>query len=476
MPKLSRGSPRAAGWMAFCLLAGHTAAVRGQDAKPWEIAPYTIRVSLAVDTSARPQSRLAAEIARTIQQRVDSALRPLWAMELAVAADAKSRRAAGAPVQPDWEGLTPQERAFDKLFLLDVRAVPTGYTATCREFDAYTRRWGPLLTREVSQEWFLAEACFRILADAFTPIARVESPNDEGRSRLIMKGGALPRPPGEDLIVAPGDVFLPLMRRSGRGGELARDGIAPIPWTFLVVEAPDRSGWSATVHSAIRGVLSGRRRGSIEQIAVGLEGSAPPPRVRFFARSNPRQGLAGYEVYRTGREGAEPELLGLTDHQGLFSVPPSDEPVTTLLLRSEGQVLAKLLVAAGAGDVVEAPIADDAVRLAAEGEVQAVREELIDVVARRAILVARIQALLKKGAAAEARALMDALNELPTPGVFSKRIDEVRDRLPESGDPRVQKRVDELFAATREMLGRFLDARVITNLQAEVNAAARGGS
>jgi hypothetical protein len=362
---------------------------------------------------------------------------------------------------------------------LAVEADATGHRLTCREFDAYTRRWGPTLRRDVAQSAILTEAAFRLLTDAFTPLARVEAPNDEGMSQLVMKGGALPRAEGPNLVVAPGDVYLPLLRRTGRGGELIENGIVGIPWTYLVTTKPNRSGWQSHVESALRGALSGRRRGAIEQIAISLRNAPDPPRVRFYARSNRDQPLIGYEVFRLpdpqGRgPKAAPVLIGLTDRNGEIVVPAGDGPVSTLLLRSDGQVLAKLLVAAGTAPTIEAPIADDAIRLAAQGEVQAVREELIDVVARRAILMARVQSHLKKGEGAEARALMDELTDLPTPSTFVRRMDLVHDRLPASDDPRVRQAVDGLFSATRDLLARFLDARAITNLQAEVNAAGGG--
>lgn len=461
---------------ASVALLGITYEATAAEDRPWEIAPYRIRVNLAAELTLRPQAALAATLARGIEQRVDAGLRPLWQLTLSIADSAAARRLCLEPQPVAWEELPADQRAYDKLFWLGVAATPEGYALSCREFDAYTRRWGPTLRREVSQSAILGEACFRLLADTFNPLARVEAPNDQGESHLVMKGGSLPRPPGRDLLVAPRDVYLPLMRRTGRGGELVEGGIVAIPWTFLVTTKPGRSGWTATVESALRGALSGRRRGAIEQIAISLRHAPDDARVRFFARSNRDQPLAGYEVFRLPGPKADPELVGVTDRDGVLVVPRSEHPVDALLLRSDGQVLAKLLIAPGAAPTIDAPIADDIVRLTAHGEVQAVREELIDVVARRAILVARVQALLKKGDVASARKLMDELNDLPTPSVIANRMDEVRDRLPKSQDPRVRQTVDALFTATRELLARFLDARVITNLQAEVNAAATGGS
>ncbi len=461
---------------AFIALLGMSRPASAAEERPWEISPYRIHVTLAADTSARPQAGLAAALARVIEQRVDSGLRPLWQVKLSLADSGAERRTSLDPQPVEWDKLPADQRGYDKLYWMGVVAVSEGYVLSCREFDAYTRRWGPTRRREVSQTAILPEACFRLLTDSFTPLARVEPPNDDGQSQLVMKGGALPRLPGPDLLVAPNDVFLPLMRRTGRGGELVEGGIVAIPWTFLVTTEPTRAGWTASVETALRGALSGRRRGGIEQIAISLRHALHPARVRFYARSNREQPLVGYEVFRLPAPKAAPELVGVTDRDGVLVVPRGEHPVDTLLLRSDGLVLAKLLVAPGAAPTIDAPIADDIVRLTAHGEVQAVREELIDIVARRAILVARVQALLKKGEVGGARELMGELNDLPTPSVIASRVDEVRNRLPKSEDPRVRQSVDALFSATRELLARFLDARVITNLQAEVNAASTGGS
>jgi hypothetical protein len=434
-----------------------------------------VRLTLAVQTSSRPQPELEAAIARTITERVDAGLRPLWVLELQAATDAATRRHCLDPQQVDWDDLSREERTSDKLLSLGVVARAGGYDLICREFDAYTRRWGATQRRVVAQRSFLADACFRLVVETFTPLARIEPVTSEENAALLhTRGGSLPRRAGADLLVSAGDVFLPLLRRTGRGGELADGGVSPLPWTYLVAAQSQEGAWRADVKTALRQPLAIRRRGNIEQVAIALRDPGVPARVRFYARSKPEQGLAGYEIFRVADK-APPTLVAITDREGVAVIPRGDEPVTPLVLRSDGQVLAKLMVASGAADVLQAPIADDAIRLAAQGEVQAVREELIDVVARRAILIARVQSLLKNGKALEASELMDELNDLPTPSVFANRIDDVRERLPASDDPQVRQTVDGLFSATRELLSRFLDARVITNLQAEVNQAVRGG-
>lgn len=473
----NRGPRRGVGaCLALALVALGSQALAQEadvDAMPWDASPYRVRILMAAD--APGDAGLESRLARYVQERSDAALRPAWDLDL-VRADAPSDRAACFDLaETSWEDLGPENRSRDKILWLGVRREPAGFALACREFDVHTRRWGPVLRREAAQRASLGEACFRLLTATFSPLARFESA-DDGRARLVMRGGALPRAVGPDLLAEPGDVYLPLLRRTGRGGELVEGGVSPLPWTYLVAAEPDQTGWLADVVSALPQPLAGRRRGTIEPVAIALRSRADHARVRFFARSNREQGLAGYEVLRVVDPKEPPVPVGRTGRDGVIDVPLDGQPTATLLLRSDGQVLAKLVVASGAAPVLEAPIADDRVRLTAQAEVQAAREEVIDIVARRAILIARVESLLKQGQAAEARELMATLNDLPTSTVLRNRLDDVAKRLPTSDDPRVRQNVEGLFTATRDLVARFLDSRVITNLQARVNEALRGGS
>jgi hypothetical protein len=75
----------------------------------------------------------------------------------------------------------------------------------------------------------------------------------------------------------------------------------------------------------------------------------------------------------------------------------------------------------------------------------------------------------------EARELLAELDDLPGRAQFDQQIT-AAERSPRntSTDPRVEQRIDKLFADTRVLLGRFLDVRQISELRNEVNAAARG--
>lgn len=470
-------APHAAFGIATVVACLFTATSARAAPKPrWEESPYRIHLTLSADTSARPQADFEASLRTAILDRAASAVGPLWSLNVQIAADPATRRFSRDPRDLDWAALPAKRKQYDKLMWLAVVAQPQGYALSCREFDVFTQRWGPRHVRLVPQRRFVGEAAFQLLVESFSPVALVRALGEKDqRVQLVFRGGALPLKSTAELFVAPGDPYLPLLRRSDRSGQLAKNGLTEIPWTLLTAAEPDAQGWLADIHSGMRNPFLAKRRGLVEQVAVSLNYPRGPSRVRFHARSDAKQGLAGYEVFRE-LLGKPPLKVGVTDRDGTILVPPGDAAVSSLLLRSDGAMLARLPVVAGSPEVIQAAIADDEVRLQAQSEARVVREELIDVVARRAIMMARIRAMLKAGKVDEARQLMTELDELPSASTFAGKMNATARRLPKSADPQVQKSIERLFDTTRELLSRFLDPRAITTLQNEVNAAGNGGS
>ena len=460
-------------WLA-CAFAALccSASSRAAENRSWENSPYRVLTTLAVDDGARPQPGLEAALAKSIVDRVEGSLRPLWAFEISVPDGGSERRQCFDLGEIPWEELSANQTTNDKLLWLGVQAVSSGYELACREFDVHVRRWGPVRRSFVQQSSFLPDACFALLKETFSPLALITPiEGNDAQVQLVFKGSQLPRPSGEEAFVTVGDAYLPLLRRTDRAGKLIPDGISPTPWTYLTAAAANDAGWLGDVRSGIRRPFGGVKRGLVEQVAIGLGNPPGTTQVRFHSRTDESQGLAGYEVFRAGPNGAS-DRIGVTDRDGMITIPPMDEQVIMLLLRSDGQVLAKVPVASGGSDVQQTPIADNVARLQAQAEAQVVREELIDLVARRAIMMGRVKAMLKTGRVEDAKELMSELDALPSPSVFGRTIENAVRRIPPSEDPSVQKRIDALFTSTREMLSKFLSTRPITDLQNEVNAAA----
>ena len=448
--------------------------LQAAEQKYWELSPYDIQLHLAVDTAECPQPGLAEQLARRIQQRVEAVLSPLWVLEVKVSAGRERYQLLSQGTPPAWDEVPEAQQSADKWMVLSVVAVPEGYRLRCRELDCYLHQWGPELQRTVRQRGMLDEACFRLLCDAFAPLATIRSlPDNDAQVELHFKGSDLPVQATDSLLQRPGEVYKPLLRRTDRTGELLTDGILEVPWTYLILDQPQDDQWTADVHSGSRTPFGMRRRGRTEQLAIAMRGPQHSSKVRFYSRYDKTQGLAGYEVFTRGTDDEESHLLAMTDLDGTVTVEPGNTPITTLLLRSDGALLAKVPMVPGVVDVVEVPIADDAARMRAQARLVEVREQLIDLVARRNILMARVRAELEEGNLKEAQEMMDQLNALPGRSRLNQDITSAKEAH-ESADPKIQARIDQMFDDTLALLGRFLDPRQISELENKINQAQRG--
>ena len=111
-----------------------------------------------------------------------------------------------------------------------------------------------------------------------------------------------------------------------------------------------------------------------------------------------------------------------------------------------------------------------------EARLAAVREDLIDVVARRNILMARARAKISKKDFNTAQELLRALDDLPARPQFNPILDMAQQTL-RSDDPQMQRRIDALFQTTKTLLTQYLDLGPINELKEELRVAqAKGGA
>ena len=111
-------------------------------------------------------------------------------------------------------------------------------------------------------------------------------------------------------------------------------------------------------------------------------------------------------------------------------------------------------------------------RLAAETRLAALREDLVDVVVRRNILMARARQKIKDSDLPAAQTLLRSIDELPGRSQFNLTLTSAA-RLLRSDDPQIQRRIDQLFEATQTVLTQYLDTRPISELNEEFRAAQR---
>jgi hypothetical protein len=319
----------------------------------------------------------------------------------------------------------------------------------------------------------LPQSCLELLCDTFAPLALVRvSPADDGQAELSFQGSQLLDSANEGLLVRDSDVFQAFLVRTNRAG--ANVGkVLEVPWTYLVTDEVKDNGWSARVYSGTRRPFGARRRAGIDIVALGVKPVGETTQVRFHAGHDKSIGLAGYEVFTKSATAKEFQPVGVTDQHGTLFVTKGDYPITLVTLRSEAQLLAQVPVAPGAVAAVDIPIADDTARLLVQETLTTFREQLVDIIARRNILMARARDQLQKGKAEAARDMLDQIGDLPSRANLDRFLANLeRNPANRSENPRVQAKIDRLFADSRKMMSDYLTTREVLELETEVNRGA----
>lgn len=440
-----------------------------QDLKTWSTKRYQVQLHLAFDASKSPDTISSEELQRRLDQKIRLHIYPLWNCEI-VEHIGKTRRAITNRLNDGDKLATFFGEGFDKHLFLRVHGTGSGWELTCREHDKLTDQWSPVLTSEVKQDLVLPESCLALICRTFSPLAmvRVDSEDTE-QVRLDFMGAELPRQTDEELFIKPSTVFQTFMLRRQRGISVSSQHLMRIPWTYVVAEEPVDFSWRARVFSGNRRPFAMSRRAGVEIIALPLKHYLQSTKVRFHTSHQDSTGLSGYEVFAKEADAKQFLPLGVTDHTGCVRVPRGDSPITLLALRSESQLLAQVPVAPGTSEEINIPIADDAARLSIQAALTSFKESLIDTVARRNILIARIRNQLAEGNRLEADRLFKQLDELPKRATLSRQLDIIANNLShKSANNRVQAKIDRLVADSREMLGSFLSNSELLELESEI--------
>lgn len=453
--------------LAVCALA---TSVSAQSGPQWAASAYRLRVLVLFDLPPTSEQLLSSTLPRHLQQRTTASIGALWNLDIVVPDPSESHQIRQSIEDVPAEILASLAENCDKLVLLDISSEGSGYLLRCRVYDAFVQRWAASLDGEVATIAEIPETAFWMLRETFAPVAYFQSdPEDDQRVTLAWKGSALPGKANANSWISAGDILVPIVRRVDRDGKAIEDGVEQVDWTFFEV-GDDGKAASARLWSHTKRPFGVRRRGNIDHNAILARGSLEPVTVRTESRITENLPLAGLDIYRQipGQESTTP--VGKTNLQGEVQVTPGQHLLEMIYIKSGSQVLAKLPISFSTDQVVSVPLVDDPARLEAEAKINAVREELIDLVARRMILASRVRKQIKAGESKQAESLLRQLEELPGRAQFDQMLAK-QEQVSRSDNPMVQKRIDKLFADTRVVLGHFLDAKLATELRTELAQA-----
>jgi hypothetical protein len=437
----------------------------------WELTPYRVRVYVAYGDDPALTSlwrsgleqALAARIAAWIGSSWDARVEPApLGLAIALVHGANDIPLEALPAADLDE--------VDKILTLLVRADGGRHRFIAQELDVRTRTWGARADRQASQAELARSAAFEALTAAFAPLAQVEKV-EEKQVRLRLRASSLKLRDPDVLTVREGAVFQPIVRYNDREGKLRDDRPPqPIPWTFLLVRQLDGSSATCELYSGLRSPLSARRRGRTEQLALLVRPRVEATDLMLHSRVDADRRLYGYEVYAYSPDSPETTLLGRTNSRGILRIAPAEGPLRMLVVKNGGEFLARLPIMPGLDAEAPAAVADDDYRLAVEGYITGMQEQIVDLVAQRGTLIARIRAHIDEGKLDEARALLEQLQSLRSGDEFAVLLAEQR-RKYFSGDAIIRRKIAKLFDDTLQVIVRNLDKGQIEQVASELAQA-----
>jgi hypothetical protein len=450
----------------------------------WEFSPYRIRVWVAFEPAPELTRWLQNQILGRIENEAVLYAGVTWKLnvEEAPRAFASTMVVALDELTIDQvSAVEPEALSADKIMLINVGEKAGDYYVACREFDCRTRTLGHVVRFGTPQRTRLPRETVRVMAAAFSPLVRIERSQGKNVSARVRAGGLVLHDHCVSLIQK-GDILRPIIRRNDRRGDPKPGGIEEVAWTYLVVREQEDYLLECDVYSAMRNPLAGRNSTTIERMALKVNPRGTTTRLRLMSQGTSSQPLEGYEVFSrrplTGNPEADvtPERLGRTDWQGEIDVPQNDSPLRLIYVKNGDFVLARLPVVPGlqARQSVELPSDDK--RLEAEAFVEGMEYSVMDVVARRQILAARIRRRLDEGKIDQAKALLEEIKTLPTRDDFFQILSNRQQAGLSSSNKREQIRIDQLLSGTRILLNKYLDPDDIVTAQREIDQASKDGT
>jgi len=447
----------------------------------WELTPYRVQLLAAFEADPELPPAMQEDLLARLRVRVDVLIGPTWDFTTATAPPRLQRAAAASLAAVGIDDLPRKSLAFDKVMLAAVATTADGYRVEVRELDVRTRVFSPVAVRPVRQPGRLLDEVSSAMFAAFAPLARVEQVAGKEVTLRLKAAALAPRDP-QLTMVHPGDVFQPIIRHNDREGNLHVDDQGkpvlpkPVPWTFCYVttvsdQATSPGQLQCSLHTGLRSPLSGRRRGRFEQLALAVL----PPRnstdLLVRAQSDAEVPLSGYDVYAHPPDSKAAVLVGRTDYRGRVSIPPDDAVLRVLQVRHGGAPLARLPIVPGLQSELTVQIPDDDQRLEVEGFITGLQEELVDLVIRREVLMARARARIESGRLDDAKELIDEIPRLEkAQSKLSRDLASLR-RHARAADPSMQAKIETLIADTEALLKKHLAPDAVDTLRKQLEKA-----
>lgn len=428
--------------------------------KPLAQQPYKIRLSVSVATHpARDQvfrDRLLKQLRRSVRRTWGG----MWQAEVLMNEDIHSALTI--------DRLTPEEMSkrfadtYDKV--ISVAIDPRTLNISAREWDWRSNTLNVTATRRAYDEADVAPSVIRLLQTVFEPVLTFE--RSEGDFiEMYLKAGEYPAPDPAARQVRVGDVLRPFVRYFNKKKRSVVDKIQDQTLTYLIVSSVDRGRVAGTLISGVPTVF-GKKARRAEMFALRRRPRFDHTRLRLVLRPNPDKPLLCHRVnvvdklkYRDKERTTPLDLI--SDRYGKVRVPVGEQPTYWIYVYSGKLLLARIPYAPGLVEEETIYMPDDSMRLLVEGEVDLLKGELIDLVARRAVHMSAAVAYAKQAKGEAVKAEVAALEALPGLDEFKTKITNFErpaiDKAVAVGNRVSRGRIKKVCQEIRNVLNNFFD-------------------
>jgi hypothetical protein len=480
--------------LAFCLaIFVGIQPNRGDDVAPlgrFDLAPYRVTVRMTFAPDPTVTAILRRNVVSSLTSRIGRTFGAAWSLLPAGREAVSEDSALTPPNEIGLERLTYAEIAgqlaavpCDKAYMLVVRPEGPRWLITGRECDFTLQSLGPIATSATFDRDGIAAAAISLLQRLYSPLLIVDDADRDSKTvTLTVRAGSIPLGDPRYAPLKKGDILLPAFRFLDAKGAVRK--VQPVPWTYLVLNEIKNGHAKCTLASPYRAPLAANMRRRVDAVAVLLRPGLPETRLKLVVGKTVQRPLAGVFVDWRSLTGDQAEQTDsspkwhelLSDRRGTVTIPfDPQQPLRQLEVHSGSAILARRPFVPGVDAEVTLELPDDEVRLNTQRDVDLLRVQLIETVARRAALIGKTRASVKNSDAAAARRLLTELEQLPAADFYLAKLNEIRVLSLEEAHRRrdrvSEKRIEDICQKTGGLIEQYLPDDRLRTIREEVTTA-----
>ncbi|WP_425613761.1 hypothetical protein NA78x_003601 [Anatilimnocola sp. NA78] len=393
---------------ALVVIAPQLAADDSASSSPntsWELTPYRLQLTVFVEPSARLLPALAADLQAQLIAATNTTMGGPWQ----VTANDKlaSLRSQLLVSLSDLEAPPLKlnaDTSADKLLFVAISEQAGKLQVCAREWDVACQAWNSPVTRTTSQVSRLPAESLQALLAAFGPLARLEA-IDKDNVTLKLRAGSIPCRDGSYLTGSSISAFRPFVLSRSAEQPVTAGTATLVPWTYItplpIAAGTTRAQFRGKVHTSLGGQFFPEYHPRQLRVALGVAQGTMPTIVHVVDDSEAKRPLEGYDVFTQPLGGtsavAEQLRLGVTNRAGELALPTTVVGLQRITIKHGSEELTSIPLIPGSQGRLQLTLPSDRKRLELAAAIAEFNDDLLDQVAKQAILAVQMKEALLKG-------------------------------------------------------------------------------